>query len=1240
VRQAKQRSVIGQRAEQLLERVARGESDDGALAGTAVEVAECLFQLADGYTSAADRRRQARVAQLLTDPEGQLFSIFLTDRVAHDASGRHAVAQLEYLSERLGVPRYMRASERGLIRLARSLGGLAPRTVGSLLLRRIRAEVEGLVFSLRGGALERYLEERRQQGVEVNLNHLGEEVLGEVEAERRVAEYVALLERPDVRTVSVKLSAIHSQIDVWAWQQSLDVLSERLRRIYRAALANPVPTGGGPRSKLVYLDMEAYRDLYLSFELFSRVLDEPEFLGLSAGMVLQAYVPDSAPLLARLLAWAEARKARGGARLRLRIVKGANLAAERVRSALMGWPLPTYETKAEVDANYKRLLYLATEPRAAELLDLGIASHNVFDIALGLTLRSARGVHSSVGFELLEGMANGMREALRSLGAPVLAYAPVVEDDALNSAVAYLIRRLDENTAPENYLRHAFSLSVGDAEWQRQVGSFRRAHAARERTSASPRVPFDRFAEPRDLPLDAPFLNEPDSDFAAAGNRARVRAALDELAALPRWSFSSVIAGNVERTGETLADGFDPSRPGVVPYQYALAPRALLEAAVRAAAAAREELDELPLERRVEWVRAVAAGLRRRRAELIAGMVLDCAKRVNEADAEVSEAIDFAEYYLRCALEQAATSAVERKAKGVVLVASPWNFPLAIPLSGILAALLGGNAVLFKPPLETPFVGEQLATIVWEAGVPQNVLQFLLCRDEEASLLIDHPSVDTVVLTGATSTARHYLERRPTLDLAAETGGKNALIVSALADRELAIRDLLASAFGHAGQKCSAASLAVLHREVYDDPHFMRQLADAARSLRVGSAWQADSVVTPLIRPPEGALLRGLTQLDKGESWLVEPRIDTDNPRLCSPGIKLGVAPGSFTHQTELFGPVLGVLRGKNFEHCLELANGTAYGLVGGLHSLDEREQERFIAASACGNLYINRKITGAIVGRQPFGGHKASNVGPGAKAGGPNYVLVFQHLSDPARLPSEVAGASSVSGFDALIAWVGSRTNEHDRALVLASVSSYARWQREYFAESHRELSLVGEDNVFRYQPCRKLLIFAAPRTRVVDLARAYAAARLSGVALELSLAPELAEQLGDDLQPLSAACSLEPRVESADELAQRLTSADYERVRWLGDGRRAPEGVLAAAAARGLFVADQRVVWYGRYELLRYHREQTISFDYHRYGHLGWKTLTHASDAVTLDVEALAPQESARAAAASAARPDESAA
>jgi RHH-type proline utilization regulon transcriptional repressor/proline dehydrogenase/delta 1-pyrroline-5-carboxylate dehydrogenase len=670
-----------------------------------------------------------------------------------------------------------------------------------------------------------------------------------------------------------------------------------------------------------------------------------------------------------------------------------------------------------------------------------------------------------------------------------------------------------------------------------------------------------------------------------------------------------VIGGKRCETG-VMAHGFDPSRPRVVPYRYHLARGADLERAV--GVARRAQSSRRDGEGRREVVRRVAQLLRRRRAELIAAMLLDAGKRVVEADAEVSEAIDFAEYYLRLAEATAGDERLVARPKGVVLVTSPWNFPLAIPMSGVLAAYLGESSVIFKPALETAFVGERMASLLWEAGVPADALSFVLCRDEDGTLLLRHPDVAAVVLTGATSTAQFFLEQRPALDLHAETGGKNALIISGLADRELAIRDLVASAFGYAGQKCSAASLAILLGTVHDDPYFCEQLRDAAASLCVGSAWDPASVVTPLIRPPAAPLLRGLTELEPGESWLLEPRCHPDNPRLWSPGIKLGVAPGSFSHQTELFGPVLSLLRADDLEHAIDLVNSTPYGLTSGLHSLDEREQASFIERVQCGNLYVNRTITGAIVGRQPFGGHKASSVGPGAKAGGPNYVVQLMELTDAALTPP-AAGAESLAHLPAaaraLLEWASERFDPADAAILRARIQDYHDAVLRHFRVAHSNSPVLGQDNVLVYRPAGPLLVVAADGSRPLDVVSTLGAGLVAGCEMHLSLS-------GAGVGPLAARefvlCGQVTRtptsVESPSELAARLDRdrATFERLRWVGAeaGRSPPDALLRAAAAIGCHVSTRAVLAHGRYELLFHHREQTISVDFHRYGHLGFRS------------------------------------
>jgi RHH-type transcriptional regulator, proline utilization regulon repressor / proline dehydrogenase / delta 1-pyrroline-5-carboxylate dehydrogenase len=1168
------------------------------LAHRAVELAEALLREALAQQTAEERARAGKLARMMTDPHGKELTIALADQAFRSRRPERIADQLAYLLERYGVPQYMDWWERVALLLGGAMAHYLPSLVVPPIVARLRHETQNVILPGEEEDLRRYLEERRRADMRLNLNQLGEAILGEAEAARRLEAYLALLARDDVEYISVKVSSVFSQIDLAAFRATVARVAERLRTLYRAAARHRYRHGDGRITpKFINLDMEEYRDLDLTVTAFREVLDEAEFLDLSAGIVLQAYLPDSHRVQRALTEWALARHTRGGAPIKLRIVKGANLAMERIEAAAHGWPQAPYETKRDVDANYKRMLEYGCRPEHAESVHLGVASHNLYDVAYGLVLREANHVEPWVEFEMLEGMANHQARAVQARAGGLLLYAPVVRAEDFHSAIAYLVRRLDENTAPENFLRHVFDLEPGSPEWMAERDRFLDAFEIKATVSDAPRRTQDRRTEaeapPVPRPLEARFENDPDTDWTLSANRAWI------ADVVPRWRERAPEEIRLQIDGELRAgaregQGRDPSRPGRLAYHYALAGRAEVDRALTVARTAQPGWGALSFGKRGAVLEACAAALGRRRGDLIGAMILDGAKTVIEADAEVSEAVDFARYYARTLSDTAGElDDCRMEPLGVVVVTPPWNFPLSIPAGGVLAALAAGNAVVLKPAPEAVLVGWWLANCLWEAGVPRAILQFLPCPDDEIGRgLVTDPRVGGVILTGSVETARLFLGWRPDLPLFAETSGKNAIVITSLADRDQAIRDLVRSAFGHNGQKCSAASLAICEAEVYDDPDFRRQLRDAAASLEVGSAWELTSRITPLTQPPGAALRRALTVLDEGEDWLLEPRAAGDNPQLWSPGIKLGVRQASFFHQTECFGPVLGLMRAADLDEAIELANAPAFGLTSGIQTLDDREIARWVDRVEAGNLYVNRPITGAIVGRQPFGGWKASSVGPGAKAGGPNYVLQLARwrqgtlpAGDEDPLPEPLAAL--------LERCLAALSDADARTLVRASAASYARAWRRHFSREHDPSAIRGERNVFRYRPCRHVIArgTTARPEAAAALCQALLAACVVGAPLTVSLAPDSASWAW-----LAECGGVELVVEAEAGLVERLAHpGDAERLRaW------EPISTAARAAANGtgLAVIDAPVLANGRLELRWYLREQTVSRLLHRYG------------------------------------------
>ncbi|MEX2092835.1 MAG: bifunctional proline dehydrogenase/L-glutamate gamma-semialdehyde dehydrogenase [Pirellulales bacterium] len=1209
----------------------------------AVHLARLLGKRAAELQTPAERRQQAELDRMINSPSDKLTLMQLTDQAFRSHRPPRAADQLIHILDVQGVPRFFSPLDRTLLKGFQSFGAYLPGVAMPLVEEKMHQETANVILPAEPELLAEHLRARRDEGVRMNVNHLGEALLGEEDARARLAAYLATLQQPEIEVISVKISTIYSQISALAREHTIEVLSDRLELLYRAAAkARFTRRDGTLVPKFVYLDMEEYRDKELTADVFMRTLDRPGLETVEAGIALQAYIPDSFATQQRITAWARQRVATGGAPVTIRVVKGANMEMERVDASLRGWPQATYKSKLETDANYLRMLTDGMEPENLAAVRLGIATHNLFSLAYGMVLAVREKAFDRVQFEMLEGMANHQRRALFELTQNMLLYAPACRQDEFTTAIGYLIRRLDENTGPDNFLRHAFHIDVGSDTWQKLERQFTEAYGMMNTISSAPRRTQDRSQRAERAGRssapgmtstlggeDAParwngFRNEPDTDWSLVQNGEWAKSIVDTWR--PRFGDQAanvplVIAGEEITADRDRRDSLDPSRPGTVVARYQQATNADVD---RAVGAAREDASgwrKLSAVRRQEILHRVAAELAVARGDLLGAMLAEGGKTLAESDPEVSEAIDFCRFYSDSARYFHELPGLDAHGRGVVVVVSPWNFPLAIPCGGVAAALAAGNTVILKPASDTVLIAYRLAECFWRAGVPRPALQFAPCAGNSvAQYLVSHDTVDAVILTGGTATAAAMLAHKPTMNLFAETGGKNATIVTSLADRDQAIKNVLHSAFSHSGQKCSATSLLILESEVYRDPQFRRQFCDAVESLAVGSAWDLPTKIGPLIRPPSGVLESSLKELEPGEEWAVMPRLQVDgNPNLVSPGVKWGVRPGSVTHCTEFFGPMLAVMEARDLDEAIDLVNATGYGLTSGLESLDDREQQRWQQHIRAGNLYVNRPTTGAIVLRQPFGGMGKSCVGPGIKAGGPNYVvplMTFRDVAQPAS-PTAWRFSSTDTHRPELLAELYSALREYIAITVsspfaaegleriVSAIESYQHWATEEFHAAHDHFRLLGEDNFRRYRPVEHLRIRVHALDTVFDVFARAVAARAAGCRATVSSPPNLAGltkeavKLLDDLTDGWGA-AIEFITETDEQLAHAITSHQPNRVRYAAADR-VPIEIRRAAADALQYIADTPPVAHGRIELLWYFQEQSLSMVYHRYGNLG---------------------------------------
>ncbi|HXE55719.1 MAG TPA: L-glutamate gamma-semialdehyde dehydrogenase [Tepidisphaeraceae bacterium] len=864
------------------------------------------------------------------------------------------------------------------------------------------------------------IEQLRKQDLGFTIDLLGEAILSEAEAVQYQQQYLQFIEGLTNRAaqwgvheridrgpsgvvppvnVSVKLSSLYSQFDPIDPEGTSRAVRQRLRPILRLAKS---------RAAFVNIDMEQHAFKDTTIRIFQEVLEEEEFRAWAdVGIAIQAYLKSCGEDLQILADFSKRR----GTPVWVRLVKGAYWDYELVVAAQQDWPVPVWEHKPETDANFEQQTQFLLEHH--DLLRPAIGSHNVRSIAHALALEDQLGLPAgTVEFQMLYGMADPIKTALVQMGRRVRVYTPFGQ---LLPGMAYLVRRLLENTSNQSFLRAGFLENLPAEELL--MNPLNRIRGGR--LSSLPR-------ENDNGQTNAPFMNEPLTDFSIAANRDAMAAALRQVAErMPRdtgfqpvqsdsqtagaaTNCALVINGKRATTIKTIAS-VNPSHSSQI---VGICSSATTEDATRAVEAARGAFPvwrDTPIERRAELLRRSAQILRRRRFELAAWEVYECGKQWRESDADVAEAIDYCEFYahemLRLSRPQRRDVPGEENETfyepiGPAVTIAPWNFPLAILCGMTAAALVAGNPTIMKPAEQSSVIASKLMEVFEEAGFPPGVVQYLPGVGEEIGpVLVGHPDVAIIAFTGSRNVGlaiNELASRTPAGQthvkrVITEMGGKNASIIDEDADLDEAVHAVAAGAFGYSGQKCSACSRAIVLSGVYDQ--FLSRLIEATRSLRVGPAEDPGAFVGPVVdRDARDRILR-MIETGKKEARLA---YGGDVGELASEGYYIGphifadVPPNAAIAQEEIFGPVLSVIRARDLTEAIQIANGTPYALTGGLHSRSPANIERVRREFRVGNLYINRKITGALVDRQPFGGFKLSGTGP--KAGGSDYLPRFLH--------------------------------------------------------------------------------------------------------------------------------------------------------------------------------------------------------------------------------------------------------
>jgi RHH-type transcriptional regulator, proline utilization regulon repressor / proline dehydrogenase / delta 1-pyrroline-5-carboxylate dehydrogenase len=1153
-------------------------------------LAKYLLKAALISQTSKEKRDQKLFTKLITNIRSRSFIINIIDQGFRSHSYLRRADQILHLIHQYGIPENLSISLRFKLLFLKLLKKKGAAYLVTSIGKKLNDEFSHLVFPSEKDDL---LKKKNPNNL-LNFSQVGGLPLGREGVKKWQKKYRRLLEKPNINYISIKSSSLLPKINLLDWEASVKFLATKLQYIYQIANENPIKQKDGTtKHKFINIDIENYQSVKITIQAFKQALSNPSFANLSAGITLQSYLPEAFELQKDLVQFAKKRIEDGGNAIKITIVKGSYLEKEEIQASINNWAQAPYTSKKETDANFKKMLEFACLKPNARVANVGIATHNIFDIAYGLLLIYENEIFPYAEIEMFATRTPNIRNVINQVFDNVRLYCPVADKNEFHKALSFIFRRIDENLRPQNFLYKINKLTPRSKRWDQLKEAFFSSCEKINNLSHEKRQKQDRLENKTFLKERfSLFDNEQQTNFSLKNNRI--------------WA--NEIIKNVKTNTESLiiplqinGQIFEKNQDGIFHqiaskektlYHYSIADENDINKAILCANSYLSIWKNVSVEEKMTFFSNITSLYKQKRKELIATLIKEQGKILIDADVEICQAIDSIEYYKFRYSNTVTTKDVSFSPIGTCIIVSSKGNSLSTPTGNIISALLCGNSVIFKPSKDSVLTGWQIVNTFWEAGIPKEVLQFIICDNEVVeNSLINTNSNSKLIFSGRGLTAKKFIKKNPLINISANLEGKNTMIITDCCDRDLAIESLVKSAFSNSGQNDFTITVAILESEVYEDKIFLQKLIDAVSPYKLGFPWDLSTNLVPLRHEIKENLKIALTTLEPGESWLLTPKQNENNPFLYSPGIKIGATENSLTFKRVFAGPVLSLVRASNLKSAISIANSLPYGLISVLQSLDEREHHYFSENIQTGSKYINRATKLAMIRRQPYGGYKSSSYGINFKEGGPNYLLKFLKASQ-IEIPKQKQPVSEkVNSLTSILEKIDLTAEE--LGLFYASIANYAFWWKKM--KKYRDPSkIVGQDNFFGYIPKKNICLKIFEDDNPIDILRICAATLTCGAKLQISRDKNKCKKF----YWLDLLESIFSKNETDDQLLERLKK---QKTRIIRLSNLASKKFKTKVTMQNCYVIDDPVLANGRYELLNYLQEVNISYNYHRYGNLG---------------------------------------